>query len=52
MASNQQICRVDREEGPEAYEPDLDQLGEALRAKAEKADAVILSDYGKGFRYE
>ena len=49
MASNQQICRVDREEGPEAYEPDLDQLGEALRAKAEKADAVILSDYGKGF---
>ncbi len=49
MASNQQICRVDREEGPEAYEPDLNQLGEALRAKAEKADAVILSDYGKGF---
>ncbi len=49
MASNQQICRVDREEGPEAYEPDLNQLGEVLRAKAEKADAVILSDYGKGF---
>ena len=49
MASNQQICRVDREEGADVYEPDLNQLGAALRAKAEKADAVILSDYGKGF---
>jgi D-beta-D-heptose 7-phosphate kinase/D-beta-D-heptose 1-phosphate adenosyltransferase len=49
MASNQQICRVDREEGIQAYHPNLTQLGEALRSKAEKADAVILSDYGKGF---
>ena len=49
MASNQQICRVDREEATDAYTPDLDYLGEALALKAEKADAVILSDYGKGF---
>jgi len=49
MASNQQICRVDREEGTDAYKPDLSYLGEALRSKAEKADAVIVSDYGKGF---
>jgi D-beta-D-heptose 7-phosphate kinase/D-beta-D-heptose 1-phosphate adenosyltransferase len=49
MASNQQICRVDREERTDAYKPDLAHLGEALRSKAEKADAVIVSDYGKGF---
>jgi len=49
MASNQQICRVDREEGPDAYKPDLSYLGKALCSKAEKADAVIVSDYGKGF---
>jgi len=49
MASNQQICRVDREEKPDAYKPDLSYLGKALRSKAEKADAVIVSDYGKGF---
>jgi D-glycero-beta-D-manno-heptose-7-phosphate kinase len=49
MASNQQICRVDRELGSQAYHPDLALFGEALRKKAESADAVIVSDYGKGF---
>ena len=49
MASNQQICRVDREEAPDSYRPDLSKLGEALRQKAGEADTVIISDYGKGF---
>ena len=49
MASNQQICRVDRELGFQAYQPDLALLGDALRQKAESVDAVIVSDYGKGF---
>ncbi len=49
MSSNQQICRVDREAPPPAYHPNLEDLGEYLREKAGKADAVILSDYGKGF---
>ncbi len=49
MASNQQICRVDRELGFQSYQPDLALLGDALRQKAESVDAVIGSDYGKGF---
>ena len=49
MASNQQICRVDRELESHAYRPDLGILGDALRKKAESVDAVIVSDYGKGF---
>lgn len=49
MASNQQICRVDRELSPQSYHADLNLFGEALRKKAESADAVIVSDYGKGF---
>ena len=49
MASNQQICRVDRELASHAYQPDLGLLGNALVKKAESVDAVIVSDYGKGF---
>lgn len=48
-SSNQQICRVDRESNAEAYSLDLDQLGSLLLEKASSADAVIISDYGKGF---
>ncbi len=48
-ASNQQICRVDREANSEAYKPDLNRIGSVLTEKAESADAVIISDYGKGF---
>jgi len=48
-ASNQQICRVDREANSEAYKPDLNRIGAVLAEKAESADAVIISDYGKGF---
>jgi len=49
MSSNQQICRVDRELDPQSYQPDLSVLGDLLREKVRSADAVIVSDYGKGF---
>jgi D-beta-D-heptose 7-phosphate kinase/D-beta-D-heptose 1-phosphate adenosyltransferase len=49
MAGNQQICRVDREESYQAYAPNLDALSELLAEKARNADAVIVSDYAKGF---
>lgn len=49
MASNQQICRVDREQGPHEYNPNLSELGDLLKQKAHSADVVIISDYGKGF---
>ena len=48
-ASNQQICRVDRESDADAYTLDLDELGYSLSEKAKGVDAVIVSDYGKGF---
>jgi len=48
-ASNQQICRVDREASTECYSPDLNLLGKDITAKVKLADAVIISDYGKGF---
>ena len=48
-SSNQQICRVDRESNAEAYSLSLDQFGSLLLEKAGNADAVIISDYGKGF---
>ena len=48
-SSNQQICRVDRESNADAYSLGLDQFGSLLMEKAGNADAVIISDYGKGF---
>ena len=48
-ASNQQICRVDREASTESYSPDLNLLGKDITEKVKLADAVIISDYGKGF---
>ena len=48
-ASNQQICRVDREAHTEDYSPDLRVLGDFLLPKVKAVDAVIISDYGKGF---
>lgn len=44
VVQKQQICRIDREMGPEAYTLSIDALGEACEA----ADAVIVSDYAKG----
>jgi len=48
-ASNHQICRVDRESSPQHYRPDLEKLGSLIADKASSVDAVIVSDYGKGF---
>ncbi len=47
--SNHQICRVDRESSPQHYLPDLEKLGSLIADKASSVDAVIVSDYGKGF---
>ena len=48
-ASNQQICRVDREASVSSYDPGLVEIGEVIKEKASSVDAVIISDYGKGF---
>ena len=48
-SSNQQICRVDRENDPSSYTPNLSILKETLISKAISSDVVIVSDYGKGF---
>jgi len=48
VAQRQQLCRFDREAGPECYSlADVGLLG-LLAEKASKYDAVILSDYAKG----
>ncbi|MDG0963789.1 MAG: PfkB family carbohydrate kinase [Opitutales bacterium] len=48
-SGNQQICRVDREDPPSNYQPNLSLLGDAFIEKASQSDVVIISDYGKGF---
>jgi D-beta-D-heptose 7-phosphate kinase/D-beta-D-heptose 1-phosphate adenosyltransferase len=48
-ASNQQICRVDREASPDSYSPGIMEIKDILVEKTKAADAVIISDYGKGF---
>ena len=45
-ASNQQICRVDRESDADAYTLNLDEFGYLLSEKTKGVDAVIVSDYG------
>ena len=40
---------MDREAVSDEYKPDLSHLGEIIAEKVERADAVIISDYGKGF---
>jgi len=48
-ASNQQICRVDRESSSDQYNLKIGEIDELLQTKLKFADAVIVSDYGKGF---
>ena len=48
-ASNQQICRVDRESPSDQYNPKIGEIDELLQTKLKFVDAVIVSDYGKGF---
>ena len=49
MARNQQLCRVDREQSAETYALNAETDWEGLDLQVAKAEAVILSDYGKGF---
>ena len=48
MVRNQQLCRIDREDGVAAYGMDEAIARESLLQGLEGANAVILSDYGKG----
>ena len=48
-SSNQQICRVDRESSLESYSSDSNEIRNEMIEKVRRSDAVILSDYGKGF---
>jgi len=48
-SGNQQICRVDRENLPVDYQPNLSRLADTFIEKASRSDVVIISDYGKGF---
>lgn len=48
MVRNQQLCRLDQEAPPKQYDPRAEDIQWILE-RADQADAVILSDYGKGF---
>ena len=48
-SSNQQICRVDRESSQESYSSDSNEIRDEIIDKVHRSDAVIVSDYGKGF---
>lgn len=48
VVRNQQLCRIDREQAPEAYALDSAEILAALREEISRADAVIVSDYAKG----
>lgn len=48
IAGPQHVCRVDFEDVPQAYAPSEAQIGQIISA-IDGADAVIVSDYAKGF---
>lgn len=49
VVRNQQLCRIDREDGQDAYQLDKRPGFEAiLKATISEMDAVIVSDYAKG----
>ncbi|MGI5868090.1 MAG: bifunctional heptose 7-phosphate kinase/heptose 1-phosphate adenyltransferase [Kiritimatiellia bacterium] len=48
VCRRQQICRLDREAGPEHFTLPPDAVRNILAPALREADAVILSDYGKG----
>lgn len=49
VARQQQIVRVDRETLVKLTDTELGEVEETLRALADRLDAIILEDYGKGF---
>lgn len=48
MVQRQQLCRLDRELAPNAYEVDPRRIEMLLGSAIRAADAIILSDYAKG----
>lgn len=48
IAGPQHVCRVDFEDVPQAYAPSEAQIGQIISA-IDGADAVVVSDYAKGF---
>lgn len=48
LVQHQQLCRLDRERTPEAYQIDPAAIEPLLRKAIRQCDAVILSDYAKG----
>jgi len=50
LVRNQQLCRLDHEEGPSRYRRALTEPGrmELAEAKIKQCDGIILSDYAKG----
>lgn len=48
VCRRQQVCRLDREAEPAVYALTAADLRESLAPAAARADAILLSDYGKG----
>lgn len=48
MVQHQQLCRLDREADPDAYQIDPMATDGLLKKEIAAADAIILSDYAKG----
>lgn len=48
LVQHQQLCRLDREAGPDAYRVDPATIDSILKKEISACDAVILSDYAKG----
>lgn len=48
VCRHQQLCRMDREAGPEHFALSPDEVTRWIAPALREADAVILSDYGKG----
>src|SRR5205814_2168600 len=48
LVQHQQLCRLDRESAPPAYEFPAAKAGALFAKQIEACDAVILSDYAKG----
>ena len=52
MVQHQQLCRIDRESPPSAYQFDPATVAKILKREVAACDAVILSDYAKGILTE
>ncbi len=48
MVQHQQLCRLDRESSPSAYEVDPQDAARLLKGAMRSCDAVVFSDYAKG----